>query len=323
MEKEKELNEEKLDKEKYGPLTSSELRKTYQTHKRGKTNVEIHGTEKAAALKEHKSEVTMKSWKEKQLVQESIRKRVLDERGHKCERCGDTEKLHVHRTTYNYYDTDTSHYLVLCSKHYRKLHAELMRTEKRFVGTNKIKRAVHDILEALGAPKDDPNFKNTPNRVSRMFAEICWGYFTDMKEEIEDVLSSVFPSDHDQMIVTQGEAATLCPHHLLPVEYEFNVGVIPNGLVLGVSKTKRLFDILCSVPLLQEDLTDKVANKIQEILRPKGVAVLIRGRHACMRVRGVKNKGVVTTSAIRGVFKTPEHRGLNPVEEFLIHCGKD
>lgn len=185
----------------------------------------------------------------------------------------------------------------------------------------KIEFAVKQILKELKAPENDVNYKETPKRVARMYAWFFRGYSMDLEREVEKILSKTFPSTLDQMIVTHGNATSLCPHHLLPIYYTFDVGIVPKGYVLGASKTERLFKLLCSVPTLQEDLTDLVAEKLQSSLKPKGVMVLVKGEHNCMRARGIENRdSVLITSAVRGVFREPEAPGLNPVQEFLSIC---
>lgn len=98
----------------------------------------------------------------------------------------------------------------------------------------------------------------------------------------------------------------MCPHHLLPVEYDVTIAYLPNiehGKYLGVSKLVRIAEIYARMPLLQEAYTYKIANTISEAILPDGVAVIVNGVHFCMRMRGVKNNTSVITSAMLGDFR--------------------
>lgn len=149
-----------------------------------------------------------------------------------------------------------------------------------------------------------PNFKDTPARVARSYVEIFAGLF-DNGDQVKDILSKTFPAKSDEMItVGPVDVWSVCPHHLLPVQLWVWVSYIPNKKVLGLSKLARIAELLAKKPALQEDTTAEIARTIQKGLRPLGVACLIKGRHLCMEMRGVKKKALTTTTAIEGVFRT-------------------
>lgn len=153
----------------------------------------------------------------------------------------------------------------------------------------------------------DPNFKETPQRVARAYAEIFGGLFDD-GEQVKEILSKTFPAKADEMItVGPVEVWSICPHHFLPVHMQVWVSYIPNRKVLGLSKLARLAELLAKKPALQEDTTIAIAKTLQTGLSPLGAACLIKGRHLCMEMRGVKKTAVTTTTALEGVFrKKPE-----------------
>lgn len=168
-----------------------------------------------------------------------------------------------------------------------------------------IEAGVLRILQGLGVSIDDPNFRGTPERVARAYMEMCVGLWAG--QEIEELFAATFPSTYDQMIVARGVSAVgLCPHHLLPVEYTIHVAYIPNGegSVVGISKLARLSKLLAARPVLQEQLTEDIANELQSHLDPVGVGVIVIGQHSCMRLRGVQDdRASIVTSVMLGAMR--------------------
>ena len=169
------------------------------------------------------------------------------------------------------------------------------------IDTNRIERAVRDLLEAIG---DDPNREGllaTPKRVAQMYAEITGGNH----EDAVGVLGTQFEEDHQEMVILRDlPFYSICEHHLLPFFGSAHVGYVPRGRVVGISKLARAVDILARRPQVQERLTSQVADAIMEALDPEGVAVVIRAEHLCMAMRGVRKPGAsVVTSATRGDFR--------------------
>ena len=168
------------------------------------------------------------------------------------------------------------------------------------------------LKERFGLEIANGNFDGTPERVSRMYDEI-FGGLQDTEKQIEDLLSSSFPADYDQMILAKDvEAFSMCPHHFLPVHYSISVAYIPSrkGAVLGLSKLIRLVEVLARRPVLQEQLTEDISRHLMRLNDCIGAACVVRGTHYCMIMRGVKQSRVATiTSSLKGVFfDKPEAR---------------
>jgi len=168
-------------------------------------------------------------------------------------------------------------------------------------------------LDELG-----PNFRETPERVARAYCEIFSGLMAN-GEQVKEILAKTFPAKSSEMItVGPIEAWSVCPHHFLPLKMQVWLAYVPKKKVLGLSKLARLAELLAKKPALQEDTTAEIAEALQNGLYPRGVACLIRGRHLCMEMRGVKKAAVTTTTALRGVFFRPSVR-----EEFLASVRAD
>lgn len=177
-----------------------------------------------------------------------------------------------------------------------------------------IKKSYEEIIPILGLDISHPNFKETPRRVADAYMEILKGITTEAQEEINGHLLRWFPSDNDNMVISRATHAWgFCPHHFLPVHYKVDIAYIPSNRVIGLSKLPRLALLLAARPVMQEDLTKEIADKLQEVLTPQGVAVRVIGQHLCMQMRGVKahNTDVVTTY-LTGAFKVASAK-----EEFL------
>ena len=170
------------------------------------------------------------------------------------------------------------------------------------IDQDKIKRAVHDILIAIGEDPSREGIKETPRRIAEMYAEV----FSGMKEDSREVLSVGFEEGHNEMVILKDiPFYSMCEHHLLPFYGMAQIGYIPKGREVGASKLGRVVEILAKRPQLQERLTTQIADTIVEALQPQGVAVVIEAEHLCMTMRGVKKPGSnIVTSAMRGSFRT-------------------
>ena len=162
----------------------------------------------------------------------------------------------------------------------------------------KIERATQLLLEGLGQDPKDPDYKDTPRRVFRLWKELLTpkrvNYTSFRKYEA-----------YGNMVILRGhQVIGVCPHHLLPVDMRVYVGYIPDKEVLGLSKLARVAEEQLTDPITQEALTERIAARLRETVEPKGVAVIISGRHGCMRYRGVKTDADIVTSAMHGVFLT-------------------
>ena len=176
------------------------------------------------------------------------------------------------------------------------------------VDHHRIKRAVREILAAVGEDPDREGLQETPARVARMYAELFSGLHTDPAVHLQ----KTFTQKHDEMVLVKDiEFASVCEHHLLPFTGKAHVGYLPAGKVVGLSKLARVVEALARRPQVQERMTEDLADLIMRELNPRGVGVIVEAEHSCMTVRGVRKPGSVTvTSALRGLFKTnPTTRG--------------
>ncbi len=169
-------------------------------------------------------------------------------------------------------------------------------------------RAVRELLIAIGEDPDREGLKDTPARVARSYAEIAAG----LGQSAEDVLTTTFDLGHDELILVKDiEVWSICEHHLVPFTGVAHVGYIPgvDGRITGLSKLARLVDVYAKRPQVQERLTTQVAESLLELLKPRGVIVVIECEHLCMTMRGVRKPGARTiTSAVRGQLRNPVTR---------------
>jgi GTP cyclohydrolase I len=165
----------------------------------------------------------------------------------------------------------------------------------------RIRRAVREILIAVGEDPEREGLRETPDRVARMYAEV----FQGLHQDPEIHLKKLFTQKYDEMVLIKDiRLVSFCEHHLLPVVGRAHVAYIPNGKVIGLSKIPRVVDVLAKRPQMQERLTEELADLLMRELDAKGVAVVIEATHSCMTIRGVnKPNSSFVTSAMRGVFK--------------------
>ena len=171
------------------------------------------------------------------------------------------------------------------------------------VDRGRIEKAVREILEAIGEDPDRDGLLDTPERVARMYAEICSGLHEDPGEH----LTVTFDAGHDEMVLVRDiPIYSLCEHHMLPFVGHAHVAYIPgrDGRITGLSKVARLVEAFSRRLQVQEKLTVQIADAIEATLEPRGVMVVVEAEHLCMSMRGVKKAGSITvTSAVRGMFK--------------------
>jgi GTP cyclohydrolase I len=171
------------------------------------------------------------------------------------------------------------------------------------VDHERIERAVREILLAVGEDPDRDGLIDTPARVARMYAE----QFQGLRQQPEDVLTTVFDAEHDEIVLVRDiEVYSMCEHHLVPFFGKAHIGYIPNakGEITGLSKLARLADVYARRPQVQERMTCQIADALMRILEPRGVIVVLECEHLCMSMRGVRKPGATTvTSAVRGVFR--------------------
>ncbi len=169
------------------------------------------------------------------------------------------------------------------------------------IDAERIKKAVKEILLAVGEDIDREGLKDTPDRVARMYAELLGG----MREEPEKHLRSVFTENYEEIVLLRDiPFYSICEHHMMPFIGSAHVAYLPSGSVLGVSKLARIVDSFARRLQTQERLTYQIADFIMNSLQSQGVAVVLEASHSCMTIRGIKKPGsTMVTSALRGIFK--------------------
>jgi len=175
--------------------------------------------------------------------------------------------------------------------------------QKKIIDKAKIEKAVKMILEAIGEDPTREGLIDTPKRIANMYQEIFAGMDCNPKE----LLQVSFTEYHDELVLVKDiPLYSMCEHHLLPFYGKAHVAYIPRGgKIVGISKLARVTEMYAQRPQLQERLTSQIADCINEILKPFGVAVVIEAEHMCMTMRGIRKPGSLTvTSAVRGIFET-------------------
>lgn len=163
--------------------------------------------------------------------------------------------------------------------------------------------AFRTIIGWTGDDPSRPGLIETPARAARAFEEMFSGYAEDPKLSLRKTFEEI--AGYDEMIVLQGvRFDSHCEHHLLPVTGRAWIAYIPNGRVVGISKLARVVDAYARRLQIQERMTAQVADTIDEVLKPRGVAVVIKATHQCMTTRGVHKPGTeLTTSRMLGCFR--------------------
>jgi GTP cyclohydrolase I len=170
-------------------------------------------------------------------------------------------------------------------------------------GADELERTVLRLLRQLGENTDREGLVDTPRRVAESLRALTEGYSADIGEIVGDAIFE--QEDYDDLVVVKDISFfSLCEHHLLPFFGRAHVAYCPNGRVVGLSKIPRLVDVFAHRLQLQERLTRQVAEAIQAVLEPGGVAVVIEGRHLCLEMRGVEKQDSTTvTSCMLGAFR--------------------
>jgi GTP cyclohydrolase I len=180
------------------------------------------------------------------------------------------------------------------------LAAELFCEEEMDLAT--LEESVRSILSAIGEDVDREGLVRTPLRVAKSYEELLSGYRMDPKALINE---AVFTVDYNAMVIVKDiEFYSLCEHHMLPFIGHVHVAYLPTDKVIGLSKIPRIVDLFSRRLQVQERMTQQIAEYIDVVLKPKGVAVVAEGLHMCMMLRGVKKQNArMTTSAMVGVFR--------------------
>jgi GTP cyclohydrolase I len=164
--------------------------------------------------------------------------------------------------------------------------------------------AVRTLIEWAGDDPDREGLKGTPSRVVRAFEEFFAGYASDPVELLQRTFSEV--EGYDEMVVLKDiRFESHCEHHLAPIIGKAHVAYLPDRRVVGISKLARLVELYAKRLQIQEKMTAQIANTLEEVLKPKGVAVIIEAAHQCMTTRGVHKPGVgMVTSRMLGAFRS-------------------
>lgn len=163
-----------------------------------------------------------------------------------------------------------------------------------------IENAIGDILVSIGENPNRTGLRDTPRRVAEMYRELFSGVDRDPAEE----LSAGFEEGHRDLVLLKDiNFYSMCEHHLVPFFGTANIGYLPTGRVVGVSRIVRALDVLSHRPQMQERLTTQLADVLFSSLDAEGVAVVLKAEHLCMSMRGVRKPGTqVVTSVVRGTF---------------------
>lgn len=177
--------------------------------------------------------------------------------------------------------------------------------------------AVRTLIRWAGDDPDREGLLGTPDRVVRSYEEFFAGYALDPK----DVLQRTFEETggYDEMVLLKDiTLESYCEHHMVPIVGKAHIAYVPDRRVVGISKLARVMEIYAKRLQIQEKLTTEIADTIQEVLQPKGVAVVIQASHQCIATRGIHKPGVeMVTSRVLGVFRDdPSTR-----REFLAMIG--
>ncbi len=171
-----------------------------------------------------------------------------------------------------------------------------------------MEKIIRELLIKLGEDPDREGLKKTPERVKESLSFLTEGYKQD---PVGLIKNSMYSDKHEEMVLIKDiPIYSLCEHHLLPFFGHAHVAYLPNDKIVGISKIARMVDLFARRLQVQERFTNQVADTLMEVLKPKGVAVVIEAEHLCMQMRGVQKRGTsIITSAMLGAFrKRPETR---------------
>lgn len=180
-----------------------------------------------------------------------------------------------------------------------------------------IEQAMESVLIAIGEDPQREGLQRSPERIAQMYGELLAGYRTDPVAVIND---AIFEVTYDEMVLVRDiEFYSLCEHHMLPFLGRAHVAYIPRGRVIGLSKIPRIVDLYAKRLQLQERMTRQIADFLNEVLNPRGVAVVLEGMHLCAMMRGVKkHEARMTTSAMHGLFRS----NIATRQEFLDNISR-
>ena len=195
---------------------------------------------------------------------------------------------------------------------------EQIALQSRMPSKDEAEEAIRTLIRWAGDDPDREGLVGTPDRVARAYKEFFAGYLEDPIEILQRTFEET--DGYDEMVVLKDiRLESHCEHHMVPIIGIAHIAYLPNRRVVGISKLARVLEVYAKRLQIQEKLTAQVANTIQEVLEPQGIAVVIEAAHQCMTTRGVKKPGVtMVTSKMLGCFRdNPETR-----REFLSIIGR-
>ena len=183
----------------------------------------------------------------------------------------------------------------------------MVRMEKKMKDkmNSTLESIITELLSEIGENPNREGLKKTPLRVAKSWKFLSRGYSQNIDEIVN---GAIFSEAYDEMVTIKDiDFYSMCEHHLLPFFGKAHVAYIPNGKVLGLSKVPRIVDMFGRRLQLQERMTQNIAKTLNDVLEPKGVAVILEGHHMCMEMRGVeKQNSSTTTSYMTGLFRKDE-----------------
>lgn len=182
------------------------------------------------------------------------------------------------------------------------------------MNSKSVEKLVKSLLSEIDNPKRE-GLVDTPKRVAKSFEKLYGGYNKDPKKII-----TVFDNEgYDEMIIAKDiDFYSMCEHHMLPFFGRVYVGYLPDDKIIGLSKLPRMVEIFSRRLQNQERLTKQIADTLSDLLKPKGVGVVIKASHLCMKARGIEKQNCeITTSSFTGLFRS----NLNTRSEFLNLIG--
>ena len=178
-----------------------------------------------------------------------------------------------------------------------------------------IRQATEMLIKGIGEDPNREGIQKTPARVSEMMVEILSGYKTDFSEFEGSIFADKFS---DMVLVKDIEFYSMCEHHLVPFFGKAQIAFIPDEKLIGLSKIPRIVDAYAKRLQVQERMTKQIADKLDELLSPKGVAVSIEASHLCTMMRGIKKQhSKMVTQSFLGIFREDE----GYMQQFLMSIG--
>ena len=175
-----------------------------------------------------------------------------------------------------------------------------------------VARAVADLIRALGLDEaSEPELRETPDRVADLYAEIFSGLDPAAVPELATFAHDA-SAGGELVVVRDLPFHSLCVHHLVPFFGRAHIAYLPAERIIGISGTARLLELYTRRPQLQERITRQIADHLERLVAPRGVAVMLEARHLCMEMRGVRKHGRVETRVVRGALTEPRWATVLP-----------